>query len=359
MKITRYSIGPLVQRMDDPGWTYALGAMPTVEGVLLALEADDGTVGRGYAIGRAFLGLPLDVLEGMLRVAGDWLVDRDPRPLDDTLDGLKQFEYLAKPAMAAADCALHELAAQVQGVPLNALFGGVIHDPIPQLRIVPLKSPEEMAEKALALTAEGYRWLKLKASGDVDLDAARVSAVRAAVGPDVRFVVDANQAYDAAGGIKLAHAMADADVDIFEQPVPAADIDGLRAVAAAAPMTVEADESAVDVPSVRRLLEAEACGSVCLKVAKMGGLRVCRDAAALCDGHGIPYRFGANMGPRLLQAQGLHLAAACAGLKGACELAESEHILDDPFTGIPVSDGAIAVPEGPGSGVAYTAPAQS
>ena len=351
MKITGYSTSPLIQRMRDPGWTYALGAIPTVEGMLLALEADDGKVGRGYAISRAFLGLPLDALESMLRVAGDWLVDRDPRELDDTLDGLKKFEYLANPVMAAADCALHDLAAQAQAVPLNVLFGGVIHNPVPQLRIVPLKGPDEMAARALALTGEGYRWLKLKASGDVDLDAARVAAVRSAVDPAVRFVVDANQAYDTEGGIRLAHAMADADVEIFEQPVPAADIEGLRAVAEAAPMTVEADESAVDVASVRRLLEARACGSICLKVAKMGGLRVCRAAAVLCDKHGIPYRFGANMGPRLLQAQGLHLAAACAGLRGACELAEFEHILDDPFTGVSVADGCITVPDGPGSGV--------
>lgn len=356
MKITRYTLTPLVQRMDDPGWTYALGAMPTVEGVILALEADDGTVGRGYAIGRAFLGLPLDVLQGMLRVAGDWLAGRDPRQLDETLDGLKQFEYLARPAMAAVDCALHDLVATARGVPLNALFGGAVHDPVAQLRIVPLKAPDAMAAKARALTEEGYGWLKLKASGDVDLDAGRVAAVRDAVGAEVRFVVDANQAYDAAGAIRLAHAMAAADVDIFEQPVPAGDIDGLAAVARAAPMTVEADESAVDIASVRRLLEARACGSVCLKVAKMGGLRVCRDAAALCDAAGVPYRFGANMGPRLLQAQGVHLAAACSGLKGACELAEAEHILDDPFAGLPVADGAIAVPGGPGSGVTFTAP---
>jgi hypothetical protein len=35
----------------------------------------------------------------------------------------------------------------------------------------------------------------------------------------------------------------------------------------------------------------------------------------------------------------------------ACELAEFDRLLDDPFTGLDVRDGVLSLPEGVGSGV--------
>ena len=74
-------------------------------------------------------------------------------------------------------------------------------------------------------------------------------------------------------------------------------------------------------------------------------------AIAVCEANGIGCRFGASFGPSLLQAFTAHLAATPAMLEHACELAEHQHLLDDPFTPLPVADGVVTVPTGAGTGV--------
>ncbi len=72
-------------------------------------------------------------------------------------------------------------------------------------------------------------------------------------------------------------------------------------------------------------------------------------AARICDVGRVRYRFGATFGPRLYCAQALHVAAAFPNLDYACELAEFDHLLDDPYEGLEVVDGSLTVPEGKGN----------
>lgn len=65
------------------------------------------------------------------------------------------------------------------------------------------------------------------------------------------------------------------------------------------------------------------------------------------------YRFGAIFGPRLLAAQGVHVASVAGSIHAGAELAEFDHLLDDPFVGLEVESGELAVPGGLGSGVEY------
>jgi L-alanine-DL-glutamate epimerase-like enolase superfamily enzyme len=74
-------------------------------------------------------------------------------------------------------------------------------------------------------------------------------------------------------------------------------------------------------------------------------------AARLCEAGHIRYRLGAAVGSRLLAAQALHLACALPGVDYACELAEFDRLLDDPFEGIETKDGMLKLPAGAGSGV--------
>jgi len=47
----------------------------------------------------------------------------------------------------------------------------------------------------------------------------------------------------------------------------------------------------------------------------------------------------------------MHLAAVLPKLEFASELGEFDRLLDDPFRGIEIENGHLALPEGPGSGV--------
>jgi hypothetical protein len=47
----------------------------------------------------------------------------------------------------------------------------------------------------------------------------------------------------------------------------------------------------------------------------------------------------------------MHLAAVLPKIEYACELGEFDRLRGDPFQGIEIGKGELALPEGPGSGV--------
>jgi L-alanine-DL-glutamate epimerase-like enolase superfamily enzyme len=145
--------------------------------------------------------------------------------------------------------------------------------------------------------------------------------------------------------------MEEYDIDLAEQPVHAEDLRGLELVTRNTAIPVEADESAGSVEEIFRLASERLVDRISLKVAKLGGISNTLRAAAICSAAKIPYRIGATVGSRLLAAVSLHLAVALPDLDYACELAEFERLLNDPYEGLPVVEGALKVPETAGLGV--------
>jgi len=262
----------------------------------------------------------------------------------------------APQAKAAVDCALHDLLAKRLGVPLCQLFGGRMRDSLPILRILAIKTPDEMAAQARKLVDQGYRYLKIKVHGEVDLDVARVRAIRKNVGDDVHLTIDANQSYSAKSAITAINRMAEYNIDLVEQPVPADDFEGLALVTRTVPVTVEADEAAGSLAEIYQLVTKRAVDAVSLKIPKLGGIRNTIAAARLCEQAGVAYRMGAAVGSRLLSAHALHLACALPGVDYACELGEFARLLDDPFEGIEIENGELRLTEGAGSGVRWKGP---
>jgi L-alanine-DL-glutamate epimerase-like enolase superfamily enzyme len=359
MKIDRIEILPADMPQSDPQWRFAIHANRVSQGWLIAIAADDGTVGYGYASATKHMGASSAGLKGVLDDFTGRLLGRDPfdieaimADLDHRLRGMNQ-------AKAAIDCALHEIAARALGVPLCALFGGKLRTEFPVLRVLSLKQPEEMAAKARELVDAGYRDIKIKVDGRVDLDAARVRAIRDEVGPEIRLTIDANQAYKPKGAIRLASKVADLGVEIFEQPCNADDHAGLKFVTDHSPIAVEADESAGSVRDVFRLVSSRIVDLVSLKVPKLGGLRNTIVAARICEAADIPCRLGAHVGPRLLTAQAMHVAASLPSLSFACEFGEFVRLQNDITEGVENQNGMVRLPPGIGSGASLRADAQS
>jgi L-alanine-DL-glutamate epimerase-like enolase superfamily enzyme len=89
---------------------------------------------------------------------------------------------------------------------------------------------------------------------------------------------------------------------------------------------------------------------VSLKVPKLGGLRNTIAAARICEAGDIPCRLGAHVGPRLLTAQAMHLAAGLPNLSFACEFGEFVRLKNDITEGVENENGMIQLPGGVGSG---------
>lgn len=351
MKIKRWRTFPVTLPDEDPEWKFAGQAYPKNDAVVVALEAEDGTVGYGYAAAFPHLGATQMGVQGALERMLPLIVDKPALDIEAHLRAIDQSIRDNHPAKSGIDCALYDLAARILKVPLYQLFGGKVRSDIALSRMLALKQPAQMAQKARHHADEGYRCIKLKVGGDLREDEARVRAVRKAVGDSVRLTIDPNMSYSAKKAIACAERVAQYGVEMIEQPVRFDDLDGLAAVTRAVSIAVEADESAFSPQSTYHLAAGGVVDAVSLKVSKMGGLRNVLAAARICEAARLGCRMGATVGSRLLAAHAAHLVAALPHLTFPCELAEFEHLMNDPFEGLEVKDGMLKIPDEVGPGV--------
>jgi L-alanine-DL-glutamate epimerase-like enolase superfamily enzyme len=150
------------------------------------------------------------------------------------------------------------------------------------------------------------RALKLKLTGELDLDIARVRAVRAAR-PDVWMGVDANQGYQIEALDALIDALAAENVALLEQPLKRgreADLDGY-----ASKIPIAADESALSLGDLAGLVRRFAM--VNIKLDKCGGLTeglaMAREARRL----GLRVMVGNMVGSSLAMAPAFVLGQLC------------------------------------------------
>jgi L-alanine-DL-glutamate epimerase-like enolase superfamily enzyme len=351
MKIVDVRISESILPKKDKDWKFALGANPATEGWIVAIRAEDGTTGYGYASTMNHYGAPHEAVKGALDRLSKRLVGRDSREIVSILDDLDEVMMGNNQAKSGIDCALHDLRARTLKVPVCDLFGGPAVREFPSLRILPIKSPADMAKNARMLADKGVKHFKIKVHGKVEEDVARVKAIREELGPDANLTVDCNQSYSPKDAIRSLNQMVPYRIDLVEQPVPVKDLAGLKAVTQAVPITVEADEAAYSLDQVMILVRERIVDAVSLKITKLGGLRKTFAAAQICDAGGVKYRMGAHVGPMLLAAHAMQLAAALPGIWYASELTEFDGLDEDPWEGLQLTDGVLHLSDAIGCGV--------
>jgi o-succinylbenzoate synthase len=255
-------------------------------------------------------------------------------------------------AKSAMDVALHDLAARRLRVSLPRLLG-TSRSEVETDVTLSAGSAERLAKAAASRRDEGFRVLKLKVGADPAQDVANVIAVRQAIGPGVAIRVDANQAWTAREAIAIIRALeeTDAAVEFVEQPVNAADLEGMARVTAAVETPVMADESVFGLRDLVAVIGHQAADLVNIKLAKCGGLTQARAMIALARAHGIGYIVGSMMeGPI-----GVGAAAALVAAEGSTftsDLDAAWWLSGSPVMGGLVYDGpTVVLPTGRGQGI--------
>ncbi|MBS3045799.1 L-Ala-D/L-Glu epimerase [Enterobacter mori] len=121
-------------------------------------------------------------------------------------------------ARNAIDCALWSLEAAQQQTTLPSLLGITLPGAVVTAQTVVIGEPEQMAASAKALYDSGATLLKIKL--DNRLISERMVAIRAAV-PQATLIVDANESWHSEGLAARCQLLADLDVAMLEQPLPA------------------------------------------------------------------------------------------------------------------------------------------
>jgi muconate cycloisomerase len=257
-------------------------------------------------------------------------------------------------AKAAVEVALHDAWARSLGVPVHTLLGGLARTSVPVTWALGTESAAEvLGEAAAKLDAGLHSSFKLKMGAQAPADdVARIVEVAQKLSGSASVRVDINARWDLVTSLKWLPRLAEAGIDLVEQPVPGAEVEWLAEINAALPIPVMADESLRTPSDALRLVRLRAADVFSLKTTKSGGLRDTRAIAEIAAAAGIPCFGGTAIEGPIGTAASLHLACAAPGVTYGSELfgplLMREELLAEPLR---YAEGSLHLPDGPGLGV--------
>ncbi|MBO9135044.1 MULTISPECIES: mandelate racemase/muconate lactonizing enzyme family protein [Rhizobium] len=332
--------------------------------MLVEIVCDDGTIGWGECLGPArpnaavvaaytsrLIGAdPLET-EKIWAVLYNALRDQGQRGLSIT-------------ALSGIDIALWDIKGKHFGVPISTLLGGRFRKSVRAYATGSFKRDgvdriEDNANEMGTHAKAGFHAVKIKIGFDVEEDLRVIRAVREAIGPHTRLMIDANHGYDVIEAVSLGKRAAEHGIDWFEEPVVPEQLGAYRAVRAGQPIPVAGGETWHTRWGMQEPIESRAIDIIQPDLCGVGGFTEARRIADMAALHGVrvvPHVWGTAV----------HIAAAlqfmASMIPNPVRVNPIEPILefdrtDNPFrqavitTPIEHVDGVVAIPDGPGLGI--------
>ena len=190
-------------------------------------------------------------------------------------------------AISGVDIALWDLLGKDCGRPVYKILGAhtdTLAGYASSGFYVEGKGVAELARDFSSYREAGYRAAKMKVAGEPPAgDLARVRAVREAIGPDMRLMIDANNMYTPKQAIAFAREVEDLDITWFEEPVRTDDIDGAADVRRSTTIPIAGYETETSLIGFRRLITHGAVDVVQPDAIWCGGITEFRRIAALAS----------------------------------------------------------------------------
>ena len=352
--ISRLTERDMDARLWNPRMRWSTKSM-----LLVFVETDAGDIGVGeaWAVGAS----PRAVVDVIDDEVAPLLVGRDPHHVERFWQEVQATTVLSSrrgvvsAALSAVDMALWDLLAKSLDLPLYHLLGAYADD-VACYASAGLyadgKTVDDLASEMAGYVAGGFDAVKMKVGGTtLEEDTARVAAVRDAVGPRVRLMVDAMYNLNVPEALRMARAFEPFDIYFFEAPVSSHDVTGQAIVNARSPIPVCGNETEFGIATFRELITRRAVEFVQFDLSICGGISEGRRIASLVSAFCMPCTMHAASTSVLLAAT-LHFAAATAN----CESVEY-HMLHQwlfdlaPEGAFAVRNGRVAPPPGRGIGI--------
>jgi L-alanine-DL-glutamate epimerase-like enolase superfamily enzyme len=158
------------------------------------------------------------------------------------------------------------------------------------------KDIEDEVERRLA---EGFRTFKIKVGKDADDDIRRVKAIQRAINGRATMRIDANRAFAEADACRFAAAVDPSGIELFEQPCLAEDWNANANVAKVSTVPVMLDEPICELADVERAATIPNVGFCKLKLKRLGGLDLLREALDAVSRLGMESVLGDGLGGEL------------------------------------------------------------
>jgi L-alanine-DL-glutamate epimerase-like enolase superfamily enzyme len=294
MKITRIETSPVVVTLKKPIGT-AFGQIHSFGCILVFVHTDSGVVGENLVF--TLNNRRTKVLRQMIDELADLLIGRDAGHIANFwARAWKDINFLGHKGVpvvgiSALDGALWDALGKAVNLPLYRLLGGA-HDRIPAYHSGGLwltSTIDELVSEAESFVSAGFNAIKMRiGAADPATDAARVRAVRKAIGPKIRLMADANQQLNESQAVRLGRMLEEFDLTWFEEPLPAWDLDGLSRVSAALDTPIASGETEYTRYGFRRMLELRSADILMPDLQRAGGVSEFMRVGHMAESHDVP-----------------------------------------------------------------------
>lgn len=257
-------------------------------------------------------------------------------------------------AKASLEMALYDLQGKALGVPVYTLLGGLYKEALPSTWALATGAAEtDIAEAEEKLETNLHSRFKIKVGAEEPAaDAAHVIEVCEALKGRAGITIDPNGAWDELIAMRWLPIMEEAGVELFEQPLPRWNLDGMSRLAMRLDAPVMADESVCSIQEALAVVRQGAADVFALKIPKSGGITNVKKVAAVAEAAGVPCFGGSTLETSIGTAASLNVYCTVPNLTEGCELFGplwlADDIVEEP---IEFRDRHAWVPHGPGLGV--------
>jgi len=317
--------------------------------LLVDVETEEGVTGRSYLF--CYLPAAAGAIAAMLEEVARTVKSERVAPAELWNKLARRFRLIGvqgivRMAMSAFDVACWDALALAAGKPLVTLLGGVPR----RVRAynsngLGLMAPEAAADEAEKLLESGFRAVKLRLGyPTLRADLAAVRAVRKRLPDKVELMVDFNQALSVEQALERGRALDSEGLAWIEEPIRHDDFRGCAELARELATPVQIGENFSLPEQMTEALAAKACDFVMPDLERIGGVTGWQRAAKLAAERKRP------MSSHLFPEASAHLLAVTP----TCHYLEyvdwADAILAEPLR---IEDGAAAIPDRPGTGVAW------
>jgi galactonate dehydratase len=285
------------------------------------IQTDSGLVGWGEAT----LGWKeTAVRELVLDFGRRYVLGQTPFDIEDLWFRLYQIEHNTGPvmfsAMAGIEMALWDIVGKACGQPVYNLVGGKVRSRVKAYAngwYSSIGDLSELAEKASAVVARGYKALKIDPFGPGGREISRgelcravetVEAVRKAVGEETDILLEFHGRFSPIMALESIRAMVPLNPFWCEEPIPAHNNESMAQVVAGSPLRVATGEHIYSRFGFLDLFERKAAHVVQPDITYSGGFLETKKIAALAEAHYVSVAPHNCDGP-LKTIAGIHLAA--------------------------------------------------
>ena len=332
--------------------------------VLLKVMTDESL----YGVGEATLEHRELTVEQAVKELERYIIGKDPHNIEkfwheNYRDAYWRGGPVLTSALSGVEMALWDIKGKALGVPVYQLLGGKVRDSIPcyaNAWFVGAKKPEEFAAKAAQAVKGGFTALKWDPFGSAWLSLTGeefatamdcIAAVRDAVGPTVKLLIEGHGRFDVPTAIKIGRAIERYDIEWFEEPVPPCDCDALLEVKRRTNVCIAAGERLYTRWDFRDVIEKHAVDYLQPDLSHTGGILELRKIAAMAECHFLPVCPHNPIGA-ITNAATLQIAACTPNF----------HILETMFNDVDyratltteqstLENGRMKIPDRPGLGI--------